>query len=95
MTEVFSEPSPNRIESSEGYFVEVLGRAGLRYGESGRTTFIDSELLVPGEGIYASRGSLTRWDPSSGLSIAAEERERILGNIQRAFEACGHKIQIG
>ena len=95
VSEFFWEQRPNRIESDSGFFVEVLGRTGLRYGEGGQTAFVDSELLAGSAGIYALADSLKQWDSPDGSSIDEPERARILGNIKRAFEFCGHKIQIG
>jgi hypothetical protein len=95
MYEFFWEPSPNRIESNSGFFIEVLGRTGLRYGEGNRTAFVDSELLASDAGIFAIAASLKKWDEPDEAVISDSERARILGNIKRAFEFCGHKIQIG
>jgi hypothetical protein len=94
MDEFFWEPVPNRIESDAGFFVEVLGRTGMRYGEGGRTAFIDSELLAGNAGIFAISDSLTKWDPPDGEDIGDAERKRIFDNVKRAFDARGHKIQI-
>ena len=94
MEEFFWEPRPNRIESDSGFFVEVLGQTGLRYGEGKRTAFVDSELLAAGSGIFAFANSLKQWDPPDESLIDDAERARILGNIKRAFEFCGHTIQI-
>lgn len=46
MSEWFSEPRANLIESDAGFSVEVLGQTGIRYSEGGRTAFVDSEVLA-------------------------------------------------
>jgi hypothetical protein len=37
---------PNAIESTEAFFIKVLGRTGLRYIEEARSVWIDSEVLA-------------------------------------------------
>jgi hypothetical protein len=52
MTESFSEPEPNVIESSQGFSVRVLGRTGMRYTEGCRSVEIDSEVGGASTGMH-------------------------------------------
>jgi hypothetical protein len=72
----------------------VRGEAEVA-GEQAGGLSVDSELLAGSAGIYALADSLKQWDSPDGSPIDEPGRTRILGNIKRAFEFCGHKIQIG
>lgn len=92
---MFSIPSPNVIESSEGYSVEVLGRTGLIYNEGSKTMQIDSEVLAGPSGIVVYTDSINSWDKPNGVSqIDDKERERIVSNIVAAFKFRGYDIEV-
>jgi hypothetical protein len=42
LSEQFSEPEVNVIESTEGFSIRVLGRTGLRYTEGARSVWIEN-----------------------------------------------------
>ena len=95
MSEWFSEPRANLIESDSGFSVEVLGRTGLRYSEGARTAFVDSEVLAEPGAILVYRDSMKRWDPPNQSDVLDDsDRERIIENIKHAFEFRGHKLQV-
>jgi len=94
MSEQFSEPEPNVIESSEGFAVRVLGRTGMRYFEGARSVWIDSEVLAKPRAIALAKTSIRFWEGSDPDEVSEEDRERIVNNIQRAFEACGYELQV-
>jgi len=87
-------PNPNLIETGDGYSVEVLGRTGLRYIEGDRTIFVDSEILAAPDTIAVNAAGIKQWDPPHDAdSVHDQDRERIIGNIQRAFDAKGWILQ--
>jgi hypothetical protein len=96
MSEEFHAPRVNVIASSEGFSVEVLGRTGLRYVESGRSATIDSEVLAGTAGIWILANSISEWDSSreTDRKIDLSARIRIVDNIRRAFAWRGEKIEI-
>jgi hypothetical protein len=93
---MFSIPRVNVIASDEGFSVEVLGRAGLRYEEGDRTVVVDSEVLAVGPYtmvIYPAR--LTHWDPPhADDEIDAHARQKILDRIRDAFRFRGFEIKV-
>jgi hypothetical protein len=92
---MFKSTKPNVFESSEGFSVEVLGRAGLSYREGNRTMFVNSEVLMGPSGMAVYRKSITRWDaPHDNEVIEQADRERILENIRDAFRFQGFDIVI-
>jgi hypothetical protein len=94
MEEHFSEPAPNVIESSTGFAVRVLGRTGLRYTEGARSVWIDSEVLAQPGAIAMSKDSIRTWEGPEHGAVSATERDQIVGNIKRAFVACGYELQV-
>ena len=95
MTERFSTPRTNVIESDQGFSVEVLGQTGMLYAEVERSLHLYSEVAGTIDAIAIWRDSIKRWDPPhDGETIGTEERERIIGNIQRAFEATNKKLDV-
>lgn len=85
----------NVIESDEGYSVEMLGPAGLRYSEGDRVFFIDSEMLAGPDGVIVYSESIkveSSVDAASPLDSA--EKTRIIANIREAFRFRGFKIQV-
>ena len=94
MAERITEPQPNVIESSAGFSIRVLGRAGLRYQEGGRSVWIDSEVLAKPGAIAMYKESIKHWEGSDPSEVSNADRDRIANNIKRAFEACGYELQI-
>jgi hypothetical protein len=93
--EWFSEPEVNVLESDAGFSVEVLGRVGMRYSEAGRTAFVDSEVLAIPDAMVAYRGSIKSWDPPHESEPLTEaDRDRIIGNITRAFRFKGYRLDV-
>ena len=94
MAERFTEPEPNVIESSAGFSVRGLGHAGLRYQEGSRSVWIDSEMLAAPHGIVMHKDTIKYWEGSDPDMVSDADRDRIADNIKRAFEACGHELQV-
>jgi len=63
---MFNKPRNNVVESSEGFYVEVLGRTGIKYVEGLRAVFIDSEVLMGPEGMMVHENSITNWQVLQG-----------------------------
>jgi hypothetical protein len=95
MSEKFSEPEPNVIESSAGFSIKVLGRHGMRYAQGARSVWIYSEFLASPRGIAMSKRSIRTWEGDDPREVTEAERDEIANNIQRAFDACGKDILIG
>jgi hypothetical protein len=92
---MFTIPRPNVIESDEGFSVEVLGRAGLRYREPPREMLVDSEVLAGPSGLVVYGHSIRKWEPPyAGEALAEGKRQEILDNIRRAFRYRGLDIQV-
>src|SRR5689334_10791859 len=94
MEEHFWEPEPNVIESSTGFSVRVLGRTGMKYTEGERSAWIDSEVLAKPRAIAMFKATIRAWDGPDLGEVSATERDRIAGNIKRAFDACGYDLQV-
>lgn len=94
MSERFSEPEPNVIRSSEGFSITVLGRTGLRYTEGERSVWIDSEVLAKPRSITLAKQSVRYWEGSDPGEVSMQDRDRIVGNVKRAFEALGYELQV-
>ena len=60
---MFTSQGPNLYKSSDGFSVEVLGRAGLRYGEANRQMFVDSEVLTGPYGMAVYKDTIQKSDP--------------------------------
>lgn len=86
--------SSNLYESPDGYSVEVLGRTGLCYRESGRVAFVDSEVLMGASGMVIYRDSIKNWDSSANDTITVDERDRIVENIRKLFRTQGYEIDV-
>lgn len=95
MTERFSEPEPNLIESSEGFSVRVLGLTGMRYTEGDRSVYMDSEVLAKPGAIALFKDRMRPWGtPRGSPRLSKDESDRIANNVKRAFDACGYELQI-
>lgn len=90
---MFSIPRVNVIESDEGFSVELLGSTGMRYKDAQGSIFVDSEILAGPAGLMLISSSIKRWENTTN-DVSAEERERIVDNIKRAFKFRGVTIQI-
>jgi hypothetical protein len=91
---MFTTSRVNVIESDEGFSVEVLGRAGLRYYEGDKVLDVDSEIGEhPYEVIYAD--SISRWKPPHEKEVIDKpKRFQIIQNIRRAFQSQGLDIGV-
>jgi hypothetical protein len=96
MPEKFSLPRPNLIESDAGFSVEVLGRTGMKYVEQGKTMSIYTEVLATPGAMVLYGSSLKGWEPPHDLvALNNNDRERIIGNIRRAFAFQGYRLDVG
>jgi hypothetical protein len=78
-----------------GFSVEVLGRTGLRYVESGRSMVIDSEALATPGAMVLYRSSIKKWQaPHESDAVEDDDRSRIIQNIQLAFQFNSHKLDV-
>jgi len=94
---VFHSPSPNLIESDDGFSVEVLGRTGILYKEGEHTMLVGSEVLAPGApvGIAVWSKSIRSWRPPyQDEHIDETERMAIINNIRRAVRFAGDDIEV-
>jgi len=92
---MFTIPRVNVVESSDGYSVEVLGRTGIIYSESGKVMQVDSEVLAGPSGMVIYTDSMNNWDPPhSGFPLTEADRARVVENIKAAFMFRGFKIQV-
>jgi hypothetical protein len=94
MQEHFSEPEPNVIKSSTGFSVRVLGRTGMQYCEGDRSVRIDSEVLATPRAMAMFKESIRAWEGPDPGEVSPADRDRIAGNIKRAFDACGYDLQV-
>jgi predicted P-loop ATPase/GTPase len=68
----------------------MVNRDTIVYWEGTRSTTISGEMLSDGVSIYVS--SIVSWDDSSGELMDELERQRVLQNVVRSFEAQGAKV---
>jgi hypothetical protein len=92
--EHFSEPKPKVIESSAGFSVTVLGMTGMRYVEGHRSVRIDSEVLAKPGAIALFQDSIKVWESPDASMVNDADRDRIIENIKRAFDACGYELRV-
>jgi hypothetical protein len=91
---MFHVPRVNVIESSDGFSVEVLGRAGLKYVENDHVMMIYSEVVAT-EGIAIWKRTIVKWEPPYEAEVIdSQRRDTILNNIKKAFEFRGTRIQV-
>lgn len=69
------------------YRVELTGRAGLIYSESGKSMLVDSEMLTgPKFDMVIFADSIKAWQPpNANEQISQEDKNRIKGNIMTAL----------
>lgn len=85
----------NLYQSAEGFSVEVLGRTGLAYRESGKEMFVDSEVLTGDTGMVVYRDSVSNWKPPhDDIPVSDADRERIVQNIRHVFRQQGFQIDV-
>ena len=89
---MFRVPRPNLIESDQGFSVEVLGRAGLRYREGDQIYFVDSEVVLGPSGVIIYSASIRTWEPS--FDVEPTKRAAIVENIREAFRFQGYEINV-
>ena len=77
---MFSTPRNNVVESDEGFYVEVLGRTGLKYVEGSRAVFIDSEVLMGPHGMAIDKKSIKNWQIPSG-DIDSPEKDKLIRDV--------------
>ena len=92
---MFKIPRVNVITSDEGFSIEILGRAGLRYIEGAKRLEVDSEVLAGPSGMVIYQNSIKSWDPPHNNELIDEsKRNTIVDNIRRAFRFQGYEIQV-
>jgi hypothetical protein len=89
---MFSIPRANVIESDEGFSVEVVGPAQVKYTEENKILFIASEYLEGPSGLVIYKNSIKQW--SDGLEINEVEKEKIVNNIRKAFRYRNIEIEV-
>jgi hypothetical protein len=94
--EWFSEPEPNLIESNAGFSIKLTpnGRLhSLHYIEGDRSVRVQAELLAK-PGVVMFKNSIKTWEGEGAGQVSEADRDRIAGNIKRAFEFCGYELQV-
>jgi len=93
---MFTTPRANLIVSSEGFSVEMIGRSQIVYREADRTLDIEAELLsTPTWTMALYTTSIRAWAaPHDHEVISDADRERIVGNIARAFTSQGCHLEV-
>ena len=75
--------------------MEVLGRTGLRYRETGRQMFADSEVVTGPSAIAVYKDTIQKWDPPyDNVAVLDSDRGRILNNIREAFRSQAFEIDV-
>lgn len=94
VAERFSKrPFGNKVRSSHGFSVELLGRTGIRYAEEGRSLIADSEKLAEHPMIALFADSIGRWEaPDGDVPLSDVDRVRVYANIRRALEWWGFRV---
>ena len=90
---MFKKTQSNILKSDEGFTIEMLGRAGLKYVEGNKEFLIDSELLVGSFFMVIYKESITAVSDKDFI-ITEKEKNRIIENIKRSFLLEGLKIDI-
>jgi hypothetical protein len=95
MSEWFANPRPNLYVCDAGFSIEVLGQTGIRYSESGRSAFVDSEVMNEPDTMLVYERSIKKWDPPhESEPLDDGDRARILAGVRKAFEFKGYKLQV-
>ncbi|HVC77559.1 MAG TPA: Imm74 family immunity protein [Candidatus Micrarchaeaceae archaeon] len=90
MTEHFSMPKVDFVQSDAGYAVEVVSRTKVRYTEAARTMLIGAEPLLPAGRLALYISERQKWDPPhDDERLGSIEIARIVENIRAAFDYMG------
>ena len=79
---MFSSPRNNVVESDEGFYVEILGRTGIKYVEGSRVIFIDSEVLTGPHGMMVQKNSIQNWQVPPG-DIDASKKDKMIRDAHK------------
>ena len=95
----FDSPRANLYVSSAGFSVEVVTRnwpaVAVLYREGDLSMSVDGEVLAPPRTMALFPGSMQGWDhPNDAVPVTADDRERIVANIRRAFDWHGSYLQV-
>ena len=83
------------IESDKGFFVQILGRTGIKYCEGEHVLFVDSEVLAHGYGIAIFSKSINVWQaPHSEEVITAGKKKEIIENIRQAIAFQNQPVEV-
>jgi hypothetical protein len=56
---------------------------------------MDSEVLARPRAILLFKDSIRTWDsPGDAEPLNDADRDRIVGNVHRAFESCGYQLEV-
>jgi hypothetical protein len=92
--------------SGNGFTIELLGRAGLKYTEGSMVVFVDGEVLVGSSDYVVYENGMGPWDGYVDASaplvpsdkdprrLPEHERKRIIVNIKAAFTANGMVLEV-
>jgi hypothetical protein len=82
----------NRQKKNHLFDIELLGRAGLRYTENGKSLVVDTELTYEPAGSYVYVKSIIKWD--NGELISSKEKKHIIDNMKTYLESCNLVVQL-
>jgi hypothetical protein len=75
--------------------VEILGQTKMLYTEGNRTVHLYSEAAANVDAIAVWRETIKRWDaPHDIEAIGDLDRDRILGNIERALRTTNTRLDV-
>lgn len=84
-----------RVESDEGFTVELLGRVHLRYREGGRSILIGAERHADGMGYTVLSSPMGGWEaPHSSETLTDVEWQRVFRNVLAALEFLRMRIDV-
>lgn len=89
---MFKKITPQKVESSDGYVVQVANRNHVEYLENARKADVEVDFGIT-VGVYSE--TLRGWLDVSGQSpITASEKRVILSRIVAGLEAMGSKVEL-
>jgi uncharacterized protein YciU (UPF0263 family) len=89
---MFKKINPQKVESSDGYTVQVADRNHVEYLETARKADVEVDFGIT-VGVYAR--TLRGWMDGSGLSpIKVSEKALVLKRIVAGLEAMGSKVEL-
>jgi len=56
--------------------------------------WIDSEVLAKPRAIAMNPASMRLWKGQDAEPLSESDRNRLIGNVKRAFEACGYELHV-